>query len=314
MCGIIGYVGDEQKAMEVILDGLSKLEYRGYDSAGLAIIEDGKIFIEKKSGKLENLKQALEKKEEKAYIGIGHTRWATHGNPTDENSHPHFSNDRKVAVVHNGIIENYLELKEELIKEGYNFNSQTDSEVVAHLFSKYYSGDMLETMMKVREKIRGSYALGIIDSENPDKLVCTRKESPLIIGLGDGKNFIASDVPAILKYTREVIFLENNEMAIIEKDRVSVYNSQGKKLEKSITKIEWDMEQASKGGYPHFMLKEIEEQPNVIEKTLEVYTNYDGRVDFSSSLKELDLSKIEEIYIVACGTAYHAGLQGAYFF
>ena len=314
MCGIIGYVGDEQKAMEVILDGLSKLEYRGYDSAGLAIIEDGKIFIEKKSGKLENLKQALEKKEEKAYIGIGHTRWATHGNPTDENSHPHFSNDRKVAVVHNGIIENYLELKEELIKEGYNFNSQTDSEVVAHLFSKYYSGDMLETMMKVREKIRGSYALGIIDSENPDKLVCTRKESPLIIGLGDGKNFIASDVPAILKYTREVIFLENNEMAIIEKDRVSVYNSQGKKLEKSITKIEWDMEQASKGGYPHFMLKEIEEQPNVIEKTLEVYTNYDGKVDFSSSLKELDLSKIEEIYIVACGTAYHAGLQGAYFF
>jgi glucosamine--fructose-6-phosphate aminotransferase (isomerizing) len=314
MCGIIGYVGDEQKAMEVILDGLSKLEYRGYDSAGLAIIEDGKIFIEKKSGKLENLKQALEKKEEKAYIGIGHTRWATHGNTTDENSHPHFSNDRKVAVVHNGIIENYLELKEELIKEGYNFNSQTDSEVVAHLFSKYYSGDMLETMMKVREKIRGSYALGIIDSENPDKLVCTRKESPLIIGLGDGKNFIASDVPAILKYTREVIFLENNEMAIIEKDRVSVYNSQGKKLEKSITKIEWDMEQASKGGYPHFMLKEIEEQPNVIEKTLEVYTNYDGKVDFSSSLKELDLSKIEEIYIVACGTAYHAGLQGAYFF
>ena len=209
----------------------------------------------------------MEKKEEKAYIGIGHTRWATHGNPTDENSHPHFSNDRKVAVVHNGIIENYLELKEELIKEGYNFNSQTDSEVVAHVFSKYYSGDMLETMMKVREKIRGSYALGIIDSENPDKLVCTRKESPLIIGLGDGKNFIASDVPAILKYTREVIFLENNEMAIIEKDRVSVYNSQGKKLEKSITKIEWDMEQASKGGYPHFMLKEIEEQPNVIEKT-----------------------------------------------
>lgn len=314
MCGIIGYVGDEQKAMEVILDGLSKLEYRGYDSAGLAIIEDGKIFIEKKSGKLENLKQALEKKEEKAYIGIGHTRWATHGNPTDENSHPHFSNDRKVAVVHNGIIENYLELKKELLEEGYNFNSQTDSEVVAHLFSKYYNGDMLETLMKVREKIRGSYALGIIDSENPNKLVCTRKESPLIIGLGSGKNFIASDVPAILKYTRDVIFLENDEMAIIEKDRVSVYNSHGKEVEKIITKIEWDMEQASKGGYPHFMLKEIEEQPNVIEKTLDVYMSYDGKVDFSNSLKGLDLSQIEEIYIIACGTAYHAGLQGAYFF
>ncbi|WP_286033775.1 glutamine--fructose-6-phosphate transaminase (isomerizing) [Fusobacterium necrogenes] len=313
MCGIIGYVGDEQKAMEVILDGLSKLEYRGYDSAGLAIIEDGKIFIEKKSGKLENLKEALKAREEKSFVGIGHTRWATHGNPTDENSHPHFSTDKKIAVVHNGIIENYLDLKQELIEEGYIFTSQTDSEVVAHLFYKYYNGNMLETLMKVREKIRGSYALGIIDSGNPDRLVCTRKESPLIIGLGKGKNFIASDVPAILKYTRDVIFLENNEMAIIEKNRVSVYNSYGKEIKKAITKIEWDMEQASKGGYPHFMLKEIDEQPSVIEKTLDVYTN-NNRVDFSQSLKNLDLSKIKEIYIVACGTAYHAGLQGAYFF
>lgn len=314
MCGIIGYVGDEQRAMEVILDGLSKLEYRGYDSAGLAIIENGKIFIEKKSGKLENLKNALRGKEESAYVGIGHTRWATHGNPTDENSHPHFSSDRKVAVVHNGIIENYLELKEELTKEGYIFTSQTDSEVVAHLFSKYYDGDMLSTLRKVTERIRGSYALGIIERENPDRLVCVRKESPLIIGLGKGKNFIASDVPAILKYTREVIFLDNDEMAIIEKNRVSVYDSQGKELEKAISKIEWDMEQANKGGYPHFMLKEIEEQPEVIEKTLDVYMNANGKVDFSSSLNKLDLSKIKEIYIIACGTAYHAGLQGAYFF
>ena len=314
MCGIIGYVGDEQRAIEVILDGLSKLEYRGYDSAGLAIIENGKIFIEKKSGKLENLRNALKGKEESAYVGIGHTRWATHGNPTDENSHPHFSSDRKVAVVHNGIIENYLELKEELTKEGYVFTSQTDSEVVAHLFSKHYDGDMLSTLRKVTERIRGSYALGIIERENPDRLVCVRKESPLIIGLGKGKNFIASDVPAILKYTREVIFLDNSEMAIVEKDRVSVYDSQGKKLEKAISKIEWDMEQANKGGYPHFMLKEIEEQPEVIEKTLDVYMNTNGKVDFSSSLKKLDLSKIKEIYIVACGTAYHAGLQGAYFF
>lgn len=314
MCGIIGYVGDEQRAMEVILDGLSKLEYRGYDSAGLAIIENGKIFIEKKSGKLENLRNALKGKEESAYVGIGHTRWATHGNPTDENSHPHFSSDRKVAVVHNGIIENYLELKEKLTKEGYVFTSQTDSEVVAHLFSKHYDGDILSTLRKVTERIRGSYALGIIERENPDRLVCVRKESPLIIGLGKGKNFIASDIPAILKYTREVIFLDNSEMAIVEKDRVSVYDSQGKKLEKAISKIEWDMEQANKGGYSHFMLKEIEEQPEVIEKTLDVYMNTNGKVDFSSSLKKLDLSKIKEIYIVACGTAYHAGLQGAYFF
>ena len=314
MCGIIGYVGDEQKAMEVILEGLGKLEYRGYDSAGLAMIENGHIFIEKKSGKLENLKNALNGKKEEAYVGIGHTRWATHGNPTDENSHPHFSEDRKVAVVHNGIIENYLELKEELLKDGYNFSSQTDSEVVAHLFSKYYTGDMVETIMKVRDKIRGSYALGIIDSETPDKIVCTRKESPLILGLGKGKNFIASDVPAILKYTRDVIFLDNDEIALIEKDRVSVYNSQGTEIKKEITKIEWSMEQANKGGYPHFMLKEIEEQPSVIEKTLDVYMDYNGEANFKDSLKNLNLKKIKEIYIVACGTAYHAGLQGAYFF
>ena len=314
MCGIIGYVGDEQKAMEVILDGLGKLEYRGYDSAGLAIIENGNIFIEKRSGKLENLKKALEGREEKAFVGIGHTRWATHGNPTDENSHPHFSEDKRVAVVHNGIIENYQEIKEELLKEGYKFTSQTDSEVVAHLFSKYYTGDMVRTLIKVREKIRGSYALGVIDSENPDRIVCTRKESPLILGLGNGKNFIASDVPAILKYTRDVIFMENDEIALIEKDRVSVYNSQGTEIKKDITKIEWSMEQANKGGYPHFMLKEIEEQPSVIEKTLDVYINYEGKVDFKSSLKKLNLEKIQEIYIVACGTAYHAGLQGAYFF
>lgn len=314
MCGIIGYVGNEQRAMEVILDGLSKLEYRGYDSAGLAIIENGKIFIEKRNGKLDNLKECLKGREDRAQVGIGHTRWATHGNPTDENSHPHFSMDRKIAVVHNGIIENYLELKENLLKEGYVFSSQTDSEVVAHLFSKYYDGDMLSTLLKVRGILRGSYALGIISSENPDRLVCTRKESPLIIGIGKDRNFIASDVPAILKYTRDVIFLENDELAVIEKDNVKVYNSQGVEINKTINKIEWDMEQASKGGYPHFMLKEIEEQPSVIEKTLDVYMNHEGKVDFGKSLSNLNLSEIEEIYIVACGTAYHAGLQGAYFF
>lgn len=314
MCGIIGYVGNEQRAMEVILDGLSKLEYRGYDSAGLAIIENGKIFIEKRSGKLDNLKECLKGKEDRAQVGIGHTRWATHGNPTDENSHPHFSMDRKIAVVHNGIIENYLELKENLLKEGYVFSSQTDSEVVAHLFSKYYDGDMLSTLLKVRGILRGSYALGIISSENPDRLVCTRKESPLIIGIGKDRNFIASDVPAILKYTRDVIFLENDELAVIEKNSVKIYNSQGVEIKKTINKIEWDMEQASKGGYPHFMLKEIEEQPSVIEKTLDVYMNHEGKVDFGKSLSNLNLSEIEEIYIVACGTAYHAGLQGAYFF
>ena len=312
MCGIIGYVGTENEAVEVILDGLSKLEYRGYDSAGLALIEDGKIFIEKKSGRLLNLKKALKGRVDKSCIGIGHTRWATHGNPTDENSHPHFSQDRKVAVVHNGIIENYIDLRDELEKEGVVFTSQTDSEVVAHLFSKYFDGDMISTLKKVKSIIRGSYALGIIEVDNPDKMVCARKESPLIIGLGKDKNFIASDVPAILKYTRDVVFLDNDEMAIIEKNKVTVFDPQGQPIEKKVTKVEWDTEQANKKGYPHFMLKEIHEQPEVVNKGIARYMK-DSQIYFGEEFEKIDFSKIDNIVIVACGTAYHAGLQGAYF-
>lgn len=312
MCGIIGYVGMENKAMEVILEGLSKLEYRGYDSAGLALIENGKLFIEKKSGKLENLRKALEGKKEEACIGIGHTRWATHGNPTDENSHPHFSQNKKVAVVHNGIIENYIELRDSLENEGVIFTSQTDSEVVAHLFAKYYDGDMIKTLMKVKSIIRGSYALGIIDIENPEKLVCTRKESPLIIGIGKNNNFIASDVPAILKYTRDVIFLENDEIGLIEKDKVTIFNKSGEIINKDVVTVEWDTEQASKNGYDHFMLKEIFEQPEVVNKTLSRYVK-DGSIYFGKEFEKIDFKKIKNIVIVACGTAYHAGLQGAYF-
>ncbi len=314
MCGIIGYVGNDEKAVEVILDGLSKLEYRGYDSAGLAIIEKGHLFVEKKSGKLDNLKNSLKDAGHYSNVGIGHTRWATHGVPTDVNSHPHCSCDKKVAVVHNGIIENYATLKDELIEKGYVFSSDTDSEVAAQLFSYLYTGDLLETIMKVRDKIRGSYALGIIHEEQPDKIICTRKESPLIIGLGKDKNFIASDVPAILKYTRDVIFLENDEIAIIEEGKVTVFNEEGKPIVKEISKIEWDMEQASKNGYPHFMLKEIEEQPAVVERTLEVYIKPDGKIDFGKAFEKIDFEKIKEIDIIACGTAYHAGLQAAYFF
>lgn len=312
MCGIIGYVGTENEAVEVILDGLSKLEYRGYDSAGLALIEDGKIFIEKKSGRLLNLKKALKGRVDKSCIGIGHTRWATHGNPTDENSHPHFSQDRKVAVVHNGIIENYIDLRDELEKEGVVFTSQTDSEVVAHLFSKYFDGDMISTLKKVKSIIRGSYALGIIEVDNPDKMVCAKKESPLIIGLGKDKNFIASDVPAILKYTRDVVFLDNDEMAIIEKNKVTVFDPQGQPIEKKVTKVEWDTEQANKKGYPHFMLKEIHEQPEVVNKGIARYMK-DSQIYFGEEFEKIDFSKIDNIVIVACGTAYHAGLQGAYF-
>lgn len=311
MCGIIGYVGNDQQAVEVILDGLSKLEYRGYDSAGLAVVEEGRIFVDKKSGKLSNLKESLKEKVHLANIGIGHTRWATHGVPSDINSHPHCSCDGKVAIVHNGIIENYSTLKSELIEKGYKFISDTDSEVVAQLFSYFYNGDLLETLKKVTERLRGSYALGIIHEAEPEKIVCARKESPLIIGVGKNSNFIASDVPAILKYTRDVIFLENDEIGILEKEEVKVYDKNLNPVDKKINKIQWDMEQASKNGYPHFMLKEIEEQPEVVNKTLEFYTKEDGKEKLTDLFEEIDFSKVQEIDIVACGTAYYAGLQGA---
>ena len=311
MCGIIGYVGNDQQAVEVILDGLSKLEYRGYDSAGLAIVEEGRIFVDKKSGKLSNLKDSLKEKVHFANIGIGHTRWATHGVPSDINSHPHCSCDGKVAIVHNGIIENYSTLKLELIEKGYKFISDTDSEVIAQLFSYFYNGDLLETIKKVKDRLKGSYALGIIHEAEPEKIVCTRKESPLIIGIGKNSNFIASDVPAILKYTRDVIFLENDEIAILEREKVRVYDKNLNSIEKSINKIQWDMEQASKNGYPHFMLKEIEEQPEVVNKTLEFYTKEDGKEKLTDLFEKIDFSKVQEIDIIACGTAYYAGLQGA---
>ena len=311
MCGIIGYVGNDQQAVEVILDGLSKLEYRGYDSAGLAVVEEGRIFVDKKSGKLSNLKESLKEKVHLANVGIGHTRWATHGVPSDINSHPHCSCDGKVAIVHNGIIENYSALKSELIEKGYKFISDTDSEVVAQLFSYFYNGDLLETLKKVTERLKGSYALGIIHEAEPEKIVCARKESPLIIGVGKNSNFIASDVPAILKYTRDVIFLENDEIGILEKEEVKVYDKNLNLIDKKINKIQWDMEQASKNGYPHFMLKEIEEQPEVVNKTLEFYTKEDGKEKLTDLFEEIDFSKVQEIDIVACGTAYYAGLQGA---
>lgn len=312
MCGIIGYVGGTEKAVEVILNGLTKLEYRGYDSAGIAIIENGKIVLEKKSGKLDNLKNIIST-DKKSSVGIGHTRWATHGVPTDVNAHPHVSYDNKIAVVHNGIIENYQELKADLEKEGCKFVSETDTEVVSHLYAKFYNGNSLDTMKKMKAKLRGTYALGVVNSEDPDTIICARNESPLIIGLGEDKNFIASDVPAILEYTKRVIYLENGEIALLKKDKVTIYDDKGEIVQKKINEIEWTMEQATKNGYPHFMLKEIEEEPKSVEKTLEIYVNHDGKVDFGKVFDNIDLSKIREIDIVACGTAYYAGLQGAYF-
>lgn len=313
MCGIIGYSGSEKNAIKVILEGLEKLEYRGYDSAGVAFIENNKITTEKKEGKLENLKNHLKNLEIKSNLAIGHTRWATHGVPTDRNSHPHYSEKKDVALVHNGIIENYLELKIELMEKGVKFNSDTDSEVVAQLFSQLFDGDLFSTLNKVIERIRGSYALAIIHEKFPNKMICCKNHSPLIIGLGENQNFVASDVSAVLKYTRDVIFLEDGDKALIEQDKVEIFGSNNKKVEREIKKVEWNFEQATKGGYDHFMIKEIEEQPEIIEKTLSVYTNENYDVKFDEQLDGINFQNIDRIYIVACGTAFFAGLQGQFF-
>lgn len=316
MCGIIGYSGSSEEVVDILLEGLSKLEYRGYDSAGIAFVEKdkNKIQIEKKEGKLNNLVVHMEDKKIKSSIGIGHTRWATHGVPTDRNSHPHYSEKRDVALVHNGIIENYAEIKKDLLEKGIKFSSDTDTEVVAQLFSVLYDGDLLSTLNKVLEKLRGSYALAIIHEDFPNKMVCAKNHSPLIIGVGENQNFVASDASAILKYTKDVIFLEDGDRAIIEKNKVSIYNSNNKEIKREIKRIEWSYEQASKAGYEHFMLKEIEEQPEIIKKTLDVYTNEDKDIRFDEQLEGINFHNINKIYIVACGTAYYAGLQGQYFF
>lgn len=313
MCGIIGYSGSEADAINVILEGLEKLEYRGYDSAGIAFLDGNKIIIEKKEGKLQNLKDHLKDVATKSNLGIGHTRWATHGVPTDRNSHPHYSENKDVVLVHNGIIENYQELKNELLASGVKFSSDTDSEVVAQLFSKLFDGDLLSTLNKVIEKIRGSYALAIIHKDFPNKMICCKNHSPLIVGLGAKQNFVASDVSAVLKYTKDVIFLEDGDKVIVEQDKVEIFDKDNKSIERKINKIEWNFEQATKGGYEHFMIKEIEEQPEIIEKTLNVYTDKNFDIKFDEQLEGINFQNIDRIYIVACGTAYYAGLQGQHF-
>ncbi|MDO4690972.1 MAG: glutamine--fructose-6-phosphate transaminase (isomerizing) [Fusobacterium sp.] len=313
MCGIIGYSGSSENAIKIILEGLEKLEYRGYDSAGIAFIENNKITTEKKEGKLENLKNHLKNLEVNSNLAIGHTRWATHGIPTDKNSHPHFSEKKDVALVHNGIIENYLDLKKELLEKGINFSSDTDSEVVAHLFSLIFDGNLFSTLNKVIDKIKGSYALAIIHNKFPNTMICCRNHSPLIIGLGKEQNFVASDISAILKYTRDIIFLEDGDKAIIEKDSVKIFDLNNNEVKREIKKIEWNFEQATKNGYEHFMIKEIEEQPEIIEKTLNIYTNKNFDINFDEQLKGINFQNIDRIYIIACGTAFYAGLQGQYF-
>lgn len=312
MCGIVGYVGKKQ-AVPILMDGLSKLEYRGYDSAGVAVMQDGEIKIKKSKGRLAVLQEKLDSGEPlSGVMGIGHTRWATHGEPSDTNSHPHLSRSGRFAVVHNGIIENYMKLRQMLINKGFEFISETDTEVIAQLVEYYYNGDIVETLTKVVERVEGSYALGILCADNPDSFVAVRKESPLIVGLGEGENFIASDVPAILAHTRDVYFLENDEIVLLDAENVKVYNLDGEEIKKDPYHVEWDISAAEKGGYEHFMFKEIMEQPRVIRDTVQPRIR-DGKIVLDDiSLTAEYIKGINKIYIVACGSAYHVGVVGKY--
>ena len=313
MCGIVGYIGTK-RAQDFVMDGLEKLEYRGYDSAGIAVnTGNGKFTVTKKEGRLQRLADELHANPIEGTIGIGHTRWATHGGPSDTNSHPHFNKDKTIVVVHNGIIENYLELKKDLISKGYEFLSETDTEVIAHLLDLNFDGDILEAVRKSLKSLRGAYALGVMSTKDPDRIIAVRKESPLIVGIGKGENYLASDIPAILKYTRDMYLIENGEIVEIKKDSIKIMDQDGNPINRDIFHVEWDIEAASKGGYDFFMLKEIYEQPEVITKTLKSRVDEDYNIKFEDIglTKEL-LENINKIYIVACGTAYNAGLIGKY--
>lgn len=312
MCGIVGYIGENQAA-PILLEGLSKLEYRGYDSAGIAIFNNNEIKIAKAKGRLAVLSEKTDNgKTVQGTMGIGHTRWATHGEPSDVNSHPHISMSGRFAVVHNGIIENYISLKKKLIDKGFEFISETDTEVIAHLFEYYYTGDILDTMVKVINRVEGSYALGVLCSDYPDSFIAVRKSSPLIVGLGDKENFIASDVTAILKHTRDIYYLEDNEVVVLKKDSVKIYNTDKEEVQKEKFTVDWDVSAAEKGGYEHFMMKEIEEQPTAIRDTISPRIK-DGKIVLDDiSLTTEDIKNINKIYIVACGSAYHVGVVGKY--
>ena len=310
MCGIVGYVG-ERDCTEVLLDALSKLEYRGYDSAGIAVFEKDRIMVEKSKGELKNLREKINKEHKPdGHCGIGHTRWATHGEPSDINSHPHGS--KRVSIVHNGIIENYKDIKNFLIGKGYTFISETDTETVAKLLDYYYEGDPVEAIIKTLNDIRGAYALGILFKDFPDRIFAVRKDSPLIIGVGEEENFIASDVPAILKYTRKYYLLEENEIATIKSDRIEFCNIHREPITKEVQVSNLDMDAAEKGGYEHFMLKEIHEQPTAVKTTISPRIN-NGMPDLSEcGLTPEMLKNYRKFFIVACGTAMHAGMVGKY--
>lgn len=312
MCGIVGYIGDK-KATPFLVEGLKALEYRGYDSAGVAVI-DKKIELVKTKGRLKDLELCLEETPLNGQVGIGHTRWATHGEPSYVNAHPHMNAGVDIALVHNGIIENYLELKEELINKGYRFVSETDTETAVHLIEecKKTSDSLLDAVLSAARRLRGSYALAVVSNENPDEIIVVRKDSPLVIGLGENENFIASDIPALLKYTRNVYFLEDGEVAILRKDGVTLMDINKHPINKEVFVVTWDIDAAEKGGYDHFMLKEIHEQPRVIRDTLasRLAPDYDEIKLDGINIDAALLAKINKIYIVACGTAAYAGMVG----
>ena len=312
MCGIVGFTG-KQNAAPILLEGLKKLEYRGYDSAGIAVAQDGVISVSKVSGRIANLCEKTEDgKTLPGFSGIGHTRWATHGAPTDANAHPHMSCDGRFSVVHNGIIENYLALREELTANGYTFSSQTDTEVIVHLIEMYYHGDFKEAVMRATSRLTGSYALGVLCADCPGKIIAVREASPLILGIGVGENFFASDVTALVAYTRNALYLDDGEFAELTPESITVYDCTGAVIHKPVSRITWSIEAAEKGGYEHFMLKEIMEQPRAVKAALapRVHESHVQLDDFSFTAEEL--RSIRKIVITACGSAYYAGCAGKY--
>lgn len=310
MCGIVGYIG-KSDGQKFVLNGLEKLEYRGYDSSGIVTVSDNRLHLTKKKGRLQVLRDELEQHPLRGHLALGHTRWATHGAPSDVNAHPHTDEKSEFAIVHNGIIENYMELKHDLQEKGHHFLSDTDTEVIAHLLAEYDTGNLLDTVYEVKKHLQGAYALGIVSKNEPDTLIAVRKESPLIIGVGKEENFIASDIPAILEHTRDVYFIENGEVVVLTKDNVTIFDENRNLVTREVKHIDWDMSAATKAGYPHFMLKEIHEQPQAIRDTVKHRLQQDGTVSLGDVAwtKEL-LQDIHKIYIVACGTAYNAGRVG----
>jgi len=311
MCGIVGYIGSKD-AIPILIEGLRRLEYRGYDSAGVAVYNEGRVQVKKYKGRLAVLEGRLKENPILGNLGIGHTRWATHGEPSDVNSHPQTSSGGDIAIVHNGIIENFMSLKEWLYDKGYEFRSETDTEVVAHLIDHFYKGDLVKAVIECMKRLEGSFALGVVSSAEPDKLVAVRKDSPLIVGLGKGENFIASDIPAILNHTKEFYLLNDMEIAVLSKEGTKILDHRGTPVQKEVFRVTWDVAAAEKGGYPHFMLKEMFEQPAALKQTLKsrlISENDDIILDMIRISRE-DLDRVDKINVVACGTAFHAGVVG----